>query len=338
MAVTSLWGAVRRPLLPAQDGLTGLLTIRATFRVRRGEGRARHDARAGIFATTRVRLGRAVIGEPRGRTPKATPVPRRGLARDEAAAPLSKEDLRAENALAAPVRRSSEKWFPARIPWSTIALVIVATLAVGVTARRSRGRWFGRGDTGRDFRPVGRGRPGWREGIRRRFPVKPGEHRRHIVAWRYIRNLSRFFDENILRLLGYDPARYKGGVEEARRAWALDRFNDPANFWRGIGWVNSWLGRMMRFWEPFNWDFPSEDEARAEAERRDREERERREHEERERREREERERREREERERREREDRERREREEREERERQERQERDRQRERERDRARGR
>jgi hypothetical protein len=117
-------------------------------------------------------------------------------------------------------------------------------------------------------------RPSWREHIRRRYPVRPGEHRRHIISYRYFRNLSRWFDAEHLRTLGYDPDRY-GGVDEARRAWVLDRFNDPNNFWRGSGRVNSWLGRWMWFIEPFNWDFPTQKQAREEQERRDAEARER---------------------------------------------------------------
>jgi hypothetical protein len=182
-------------------------------------------------------------------------------------------------------------------------------------------------DGGRDFHS----RPSWRDRIRRHYPVRPGEHRRHIISYRYFRNLSRWFDADQLRRLGYDPDKYPGGVEEARRAWVLDRFNDPQNFWRGSGRMNSWLGRWMWLIEPFNWDFPTPQQAEREQERREeeqrereREERESREREERERREREERERRERQERERREREERERREREERERREREERRER--------------
>ncbi len=114
-------------------------------------------------------------------------------------------------------------------------------------------------------------RPSWREWIRKRYPVRPGDHRRHIVSYRYIKSYARWLSEEDLRELGYDPALF-GGLDAARAAWIFDRFNDPANFWRGDGWWNSWLGHWMRLYEPFNWDFPSEEEARLEAERRAEEE------------------------------------------------------------------
>jgi hypothetical protein len=122
-------------------------------------------------------------------------------------------------------------------------------------------------------------RPGWRPHIREHYPVKTGEHRRHIVSYRYFRNFARYLSEAQLRTLGYD-ADHLGGVEKARRKYVEDLFNNPKNFWRGPGDRNSWLGRMMRYFEPYNWDFPTpteraEEEARRTRERGEREREER---------------------------------------------------------------
>jgi hypothetical protein len=48
-------------------------------------------------------------------------------------------------------------------------------------------------------------RPNWREWIRKRYPVRPGEHRRHIVSYRYIKSYARWLSEEGLRERGYDP-------------------------------------------------------------------------------------------------------------------------------------
>ena len=173
--------------------------------------------------------------------------------------------------------------------FSVAELGLMLVAAVALTRRFAKGApWR---DPGRN--PHRPSRPGWKPETAERYPVRPGEHRRHIVSYRYFRNLARHFTEEHLRALGYDPAKYDRSVEKARKAWIIDRFNDPANFWRGAGWVNSWLGRWMHLFEEFNIDIPS-DEAKRREEARRKEEQAQRDREERERRERREREDRER--------------------------------------------